>query len=56
MTADDVKARDLFAAAALQGMLAKHGLYATKPVMARDAYQQADAMMAERAKPLPNGR
>lgn len=43
--------RDYFAAQAMQGMLAASENYPT-PELANYAYQVADAMLAERAKPM----
>lgn len=44
--------RDYFAAAALQGLLAKTGFYNPSIEIARDAYHQADRMMEARKEEL----
>ncbi|MER1635848.1 hypothetical protein KC837_11350 [Enterobacter cloacae] len=53
VTTDDMTIRDYFAAKAMQGMLANHGMWDLvndrhAAVVAKDAYQVADAMLHAR--------
>lgn len=49
-----ISMRDYFAALAMQGICASGpGVHMTNPVIAREAYDLADAMLAERLKGQP---
>jgi hypothetical protein len=47
---DGVSIRDYFAAKAMHALLTNPGIYQSREKFAKDAYEMADAMLAERGK------